>query len=95
MYMYISIHSFAAPPPPTALQVATILVVEAGIFPLMCGWWIDICSFVSRANLLHVHNMYMDLKLLIVFLRSSLSDSVWFQYEEQAGESGQSYWYTT
>ena len=24
-----------------------ILVVEAGIFPLMCGWWIDICSFVS------------------------------------------------
>ena len=24
-----------------------ILAVEAGIFPLMCGWWIDICSFVS------------------------------------------------
>jgi hypothetical protein len=24
-----------------------ILAVEAGVFPLMCGWWIDICSFVS------------------------------------------------
>ena len=29
-----------------------ILAVEAGVFPLMCGWWIDICAFVSE---LHVH----------------------------------------
>ncbi len=36
MYMYL-FHT----------QVGLILAVEAGIFPLMCGWWIDICSFVS------------------------------------------------
>ena len=30
-----------------ALKVAMILSVEAGFFPLMCGWWMDICSFVS------------------------------------------------
>ena len=28
-------------------QVGMILAVEAGFFPLMCGWWIDICAFVS------------------------------------------------
>ena len=22
------------------------MVVEVGIFPLICGWWIDICSLV-------------------------------------------------
>ena len=33
-----------------AIKVGLILVVEAGIFPLMCGWWIDICAFVSRSQ---------------------------------------------
>lgn len=28
-----------------AIKVGLILAVEAGIFPLMCGWWIDICAF--------------------------------------------------
>ena len=31
-----------------------ILAVEAGIFPLMCGWWIDLCSFVSGDQLYFV-----------------------------------------
>ena len=35
-----------------AIKVGMILAVEAGVFPLMCGWWIDICAFVSE---LHVH----------------------------------------
>ena len=30
-----------------AIKVGLILAVEAGIFPLLCGWWIDICAFVS------------------------------------------------
>ena len=30
------------------MQVGLLLGVEAGLFPLMCGWWIDICSFVSN-----------------------------------------------
>ena len=29
-----------------AIKVGLILTVEAGVFPLMCGWWIDICAFV-------------------------------------------------
>ncbi|CAI8010254.1 E3 ubiquitin-protein ligase MARCHF6 [Geodia barretti] len=28
-----------------AIKVGMILAVEAGIFPLLCGWWIDICAF--------------------------------------------------
>ena len=28
------------------LQVGLILTVEAGIFPLMSGWWIDVCAMV-------------------------------------------------
>jgi E3 ubiquitin-protein ligase MARCH6 len=27
-----------------AIKVGMILAVEAGVFPLMCGWWIDICA---------------------------------------------------
>ena len=37
-------------------QVGLILTVEAGIFPLMCGWWIDICSFVSQCHTLSIYN---------------------------------------
>ncbi|XP_019864267.1 PREDICTED: E3 ubiquitin-protein ligase MARCH6-like isoform X1 [Amphimedon queenslandica] len=28
-----------------ALKISTLLLLEAGIFPLCCGWWLDICSF--------------------------------------------------
>lgn len=28
----------------TMIKVAFLLVVELGIFPLMCGWWLDICT---------------------------------------------------
>lgn len=28
----------------TMIKVAFLLVVELGVFPLMCGWWIDICT---------------------------------------------------
>ena len=30
-----------------ALKICLLLFLEAGIFPLLCGWWIDICAFVS------------------------------------------------
>ena len=29
------------------VKVALLVVVEIGIFPLICGWWLDICSLVS------------------------------------------------
>lgn len=29
-----------------AFQVSLLVVVEIGIFPLICGWWLDICSLV-------------------------------------------------
>ncbi|CAA6672572.1 unnamed protein product [Spirodela intermedia] len=28
----------------TMVKVAFLLVIELGIFPLMCGWWLDICT---------------------------------------------------
>ncbi|KAH7307266.1 hypothetical protein KP509_22G052000 [Ceratopteris richardii] len=28
----------------TMLKVAFLLLVELGIFPLLCGWWLDICT---------------------------------------------------
>lgn len=37
------------PVPPTCLlgsQVSLLVVVEIGVFPLICGWWLDICSLV-------------------------------------------------
>ena len=77
-------------------QVAMILVVEAGIFPLMCGWWIDICSFVS-VKAMHTPIPFQSLCTLLnhsynfIFLFSLFSDPLWLKYEEQAGESRQSY----
>lgn len=29
------------------LQVSLLVVMEIGLFPLICGWWLDICSLVS------------------------------------------------
>lgn len=29
------------------IQVSLLVVVEIGVFPLICGWWLDICSLVS------------------------------------------------
>ncbi|KAG7977003.1 hypothetical protein I3843_05G008100 [Carya illinoinensis] len=28
----------------TMIKVAFLLVIELGVFPLMCGWWIDVCT---------------------------------------------------
>ncbi|KAL5987701.1 putative E3 ubiquitin ligase sud1 [Asimina triloba] len=28
----------------TTVKVAFLLVIELGVFPLMCGWWLDICT---------------------------------------------------
>ena len=28
------------------VKVSLLVVVELGIFPLICGWWLDICSLV-------------------------------------------------
>ncbi|KAL9231721.1 hypothetical protein vseg_006912 [Gypsophila vaccaria] len=28
----------------TMIKVAFLLVVELGFFPLMCGWWLDVCT---------------------------------------------------
>ena len=47
-----------------ALKVSILLLLEAGIFPLFCGWWLDICSFVSNTLLF----MYIYYYLLFLFL---------------------------
>ncbi|KAL6209805.1 hypothetical protein ACLB2K_020744 [Fragaria x ananassa] len=28
----------------TMIKVAFLLVIELGMFPLMCGWWLDVCT---------------------------------------------------
>ncbi|XP_071715416.1 probable E3 ubiquitin ligase SUD1 [Rutidosis leptorrhynchoides] len=28
----------------TMIKVAFLLVIELGVFPLLCGWWLDICT---------------------------------------------------
>uniref|UniRef100_A0A0E0Q0M4 RING-type E3 ubiquitin transferase n=1 Tax=Oryza rufipogon TaxID=4529 RepID=A0A0E0Q0M4_ORYRU len=28
----------------TMVKVAFLLVIELGVFPLMCGWWLDVCT---------------------------------------------------
>jgi E3 ubiquitin-protein ligase MARCH6 len=28
----------------TMVKVAFLLIIELGVFPLMCGWWLDICT---------------------------------------------------
>ncbi|XP_042066787.1 probable E3 ubiquitin ligase SUD1 isoform X2 [Salvia splendens] len=28
----------------TMIKVAFVLVIELGVFPLMCGWWLDVCT---------------------------------------------------
>uniref|UniRef100_A0A8C6V8C2 E3 ubiquitin-protein ligase MARCHF6 n=1 Tax=Naja naja TaxID=35670 RepID=A0A8C6V8C2_NAJNA len=31
------------------VKVSLLVVVEIGVFPLICGWWLDICSLVRLA----------------------------------------------
>ncbi|KAL8156195.1 hypothetical protein AgCh_001334 [Apium graveolens] len=28
----------------TMIKVAFLLVIELGVFPIMCGWWLDVCT---------------------------------------------------
>lgn len=30
------------------MQVSLLVVMEIGLFPLICGWWLDICSLVRQ-----------------------------------------------
>lgn len=32
------------------LQVSLLVVMEIGLFPLICGWWLDICSLVRQSR---------------------------------------------
>ncbi|XP_076840969.1 E3 ubiquitin-protein ligase MARCHF6 isoform X2 [Brachyhypopomus gauderio] len=34
------------------VKVSLLVVVEIGVFPLICGWWLDICSLVLRPGVL-------------------------------------------
>jgi len=29
------------------VKVSLLVVMEIGMFPLTCGWWLDICSLVN------------------------------------------------
>ncbi|KAM7378800.1 hypothetical protein PAMP_004398 [Pampus punctatissimus] len=34
------------------VKVSLLVVMEIGLFPLICGWWLDICSLVLRPGVL-------------------------------------------
>ncbi|KAG6577410.1 putative E3 ubiquitin ligase SUD1, partial [Cucurbita argyrosperma subsp. sororia] len=38
----------------TMVKVAFLLVIELGVFPLMCGWWLDICTAVGIVYMLQI-----------------------------------------
>jgi len=40
------------------MQVGIILILEAVVFPFVCGWWMDICSFVSLRVCILVYYQY-------------------------------------
>ena len=54
-----------------SLKVAMILSVEAGLFPLMCGWWMDICSYVSYTYVYVTITHYISYEELILELYSN------------------------
>ena len=47
-----------------SLQVSLLMLVEIGLFPLVCGWWLDVCSLVSdfltsiKTTSTALHNIY-------------------------------------
>lgn len=38
-------------------QVSLLVVMEIGLFPLICGWWLDICSLVSSDKTVDAHQV--------------------------------------
>lgn len=48
-------------------QVSLLVVVEIGVFPLICGWWLDICSLVSQpcssASMIRTFKIIIDKSL--------------------------------
>jgi E3 ubiquitin-protein ligase MARCH6 len=44
------------------VKVCLLSVVEIGIFPLVCGWWLDICSLSLFDATLKVSYSYLMLK---------------------------------
>ena len=40
MILTLMLHDFS-------WQVSLLMLVEIGLFPLVCGWWLDVCSLVS------------------------------------------------
>ena len=43
------------------VKVSLLVVVEIGLFPLICGWWLDICSLVSSCMQMEVFFRFLVL----------------------------------
>ena len=54
------------------VKVSLLVVVELGIFPLICGWWLDICSLVIP--------QIINMMILIFYYGLSRNDNkdIWF-----------------
>ncbi len=73
-----------------ALKICLLLLLEAGIFPLLCGWWIDICAFVSTTIKLMMYSrtwpstmMAIILQVILLFSMLHLNEK-WFYHNKPA-----------
>lgn len=49
------------------MQVSLLVVMEIGLFPLICGWWLDICSLVSSDTTVLTVNQLLRLNSETLF----------------------------
>uniref|UniRef100_A0A8C7JZ69 RING-type E3 ubiquitin transferase n=1 Tax=Oncorhynchus kisutch TaxID=8019 RepID=A0A8C7JZ69_ONCKI len=55
------------------VKVSLLVVVEIGVFPLICGWWLDICSLVQTSEFKSAPGTTMFLHWLVEWSTSSTS----------------------
>lgn len=46
------------------VKVSLLAVIEIGVFPLVCGWWLDICSLVRIPRILSKESFYANALVL-------------------------------
>jgi E3 ubiquitin-protein ligase MARCH6 len=55
------------------IKVALLSIFEIGVFPLICGWWLDICSLVRASRICSVHLYHLLTVTNSLFIFNSCS----------------------
>ena len=61
------------------VKVKLLVVMEIGVFPLICGWWLDICSLVSWR---HCEISFISVLKVTVLTSYSSGSYEWVSYSE-------------